>query len=224
MARVTQIAKSAGQSRTHTYLLLRALQEKGLVAEVERGKIIHFVAEPPQRLLAYVERRRNELSTTESLLAGALPFLASLKSPLTGEPRVTMLKGREGMLQIYRDTLYIEDGFLSFFNPESMFAFFGENVAVTLQTKTARLRGRDLLVDNAAARRYVAEVSQDDQYQIRLLPKDVRFTTDTLVFSDTIAMFAYDADATIVRIQNRHLADALRAWHGALWRISRPTR
>jgi len=67
------------------------------------------------------------------------------------------------------------------------------------------------------------EVEQDEIYEVRLLPKGMTFHTDTIVFGDTIALFAYDADQTIVRIQNQNLADAFRAWHGALWRTSRQT-
>ncbi len=50
MARASTIAKAARQSRSHTYLILRELKDRGLVSEIERGKIIHFVVESPQRL------------------------------------------------------------------------------------------------------------------------------------------------------------------------------
>src|SRR3989338_10781704 len=50
-ARVSLIAKEAHQSRSHTYLVLRSLEQKGLVAELTQGAVISFVAEQPQRLL-----------------------------------------------------------------------------------------------------------------------------------------------------------------------------
>ena len=83
--------------------------------------------------------------------------------------------------------------------------------------------GRDLLVDNAAAKKYICEVAQHEDYTIRLLPNEVTFPTDTIVFGDTIALFAYDIDRTIVRIENSNLADTFRSWFELLWKMGRKT-
>lgn len=222
VARASTIAKAAKQSRSHTYLVLRSLEVKGLVSEIERGKVIHFVAEPPQRLLGYVEDREQELHDLKPIVEGALPMLQNLTPPLVGKPRVTMLSGMEGMKQIYRDILREE--FVAFFDAEIMLRTFGCNIVTKLFGKHAKLFGQDLLVDNAGARRYLKEIDQHKDYEVRLLPKDIHFSTDTIVFGDTIALFAYDSDFTIVRIENQNLADAFRSWHQALWKMSRKTK
>lgn len=218
VARASAIAKASKQSRSHTYLVLRSLEEKGLVSEIERGKVLHFVAEPPKRLLSYVQDREEELHDLKPIIEGSLSLLSSLTRPLVGKPRVTLLSGIEGMKQIYRDVL--QEEFVAFFNAEVMFKTFGSNIVLKLFGKHAKLQGRDLLVDNAGAKQYLREVEQHEEYEVRLLPKEVSFGTDTIVFGDTVALFAYDADLTIVRIENQNLADAFRAWHGALWEIS----
>jgi predicted DNA-binding transcriptional regulator len=218
VARASTIAKAAKQSRSHTYLVLRSLEKKGLVSEIERGKVIHFVAEPPQRLLGFIEDREQELHDLRPIVEGALPFLQNLTPALIGKPRVTMLSGLEGMRQVYRDVLKQE--FKAFFDPESMYRTFHANVTTLVLGKHAKLQGKDLLVDNAGAKRYLKETEQHEHYEVRLLPKDISFSTDTIVFGDTIALFAYDSDLTIVRIENQNLADAFRAWHQALWGIS----
>jgi len=105
VARAAAIATASKQSRSHTYLILRSLVEKGLAAEVERGAVIDFIAEPPERLKQYVQNREQELKSLVPLIDGILPTLSSLTKPLTGAPRVVMLKGMDGMRQIYRDAL-----------------------------------------------------------------------------------------------------------------------
>ena len=222
VARASAIAKAARQSRSHTYLVLRSLEAKGLVSEIERGKVLHFVAEPPQRLLSFVQDKEQELHDIGPIVESTLPLLSSLTSPLIGKPRVTMLQGQEGMKQVYRDVLKQE--FRAFFDPASMYRTFDTNVTTLVLGKHAKLYGKDLLVDNAGAKRYLREVEQHEGYEIRLLPKSMSFATDTVIFGDTIALFAYDADFTIVRIENQNLADAFRSWHQALWEISRSTR
>ena len=219
VARASSVAKVARQSRSHTYLILRALVEKGLVSEIERGKVLHFVAEPPQRLLGYLDDRRQQLEELRPIVENAIPLFSSITSQFVGQPRVTFLRGIDGMKQVYRDTL--KHDFCALFNAEAMYEAFGGNVVTQLLGKHAVLNGRDLLVDNPSARTYIRELDPHPQYKVRLLPKSVTFGTDTIITDDTIALFAYDLDRTIVRIENANIAASFRAWFEVLWRQSR---
>ncbi len=217
--RVTDIAKAAGQSRSHTYPVLRSLEKKGLVSELEQGKIIHFVAEPAHRLLMLVEDREREARELLPLVEGALPFLQSLSGAAVGRPRVTLSHGLDGMKQVYRDLL--KEDFVGMMNVQAMYDTFGKSVPELLFGPDVQLKGRDLLVDNGGARRYCEESNPSDVYSLRILPKDVKFVADTIVFGDTIALFSFDEEKTIVRLENRNLADAFRAWFEVMWSASR---
>jgi len=220
IARASTVAKLAKQSRSHTYLILRELEERGLVAEVERGKVLHFVAESPDRLLGYVKNKAQELRDLEPIIAGALPMLSSLTQPLPGEPRVTILKGTDGIKQVYRDVL--TRPFISLFNPQIHEDHLGGNILHILFGKNAKLQGKDLLVNNEAAKRYCREVPPHENYEIRLLPKGVTFDTDVIVFEDEITIFTFADEPTTIRIENRALADAFRSWQTVLWNMSTP--
>ena len=219
IGKAAQIAKSSGQSRSHTYLILRGLQEKGLVSEIERGNVTHFVAEAPERLISYLKNREQEIQELEVLAHGAMPYLSSLTPKLTGRPRVTVAHGLEGIKQVYRDILTRE--FVSLFNPQINWTAFGSNLVAQLFGSNAQMRGKDLLVDNAAAAKYISEFPPHKEYEIRLLPKGVTFDADTIVFEDEISLFTFSEEPTIIRIENPLLADAFRAWHSALWKVSR---
>ena len=159
VAKASAISRAAKQSRSHTYLILRALEEKGLVAEIERGKILHFVAEPPERLLSYLKDREQEYHDLQPLVEGAMPLLQSLTSAYVGSPRVTMLKGIDGVKQTYRDLLRHE--FMGIYNPQASYDVFGGNVVTMLFGKGVKLRGKDLLVNNNDAHKYLLEVPQN---------------------------------------------------------------
>ena len=213
--RVSLIAKAAKQSRSHTYLVLQSLEKKGLVSHIEQSNVLRFVAEPPHRIVHYAKDREQEWKETEQLLEGALPYLQSMTSHSIGQPRVTTLHGIDGMKQVYRDVL-LQEGFCAFFNCEVMFKAFGSNV-VPMLFGDQRLRGRELFVDNAGARRYIAEIPQDDKYEIRLLPKHMQFISEMVIFGDTVALFAYDDELTIVKIENQNFADTFRSLFEGLW-------
>ena len=217
-ARASDIAKASKQSRSHTYLILRSLREKGLVSEVEKGKVIEFVAEPPKRLMAYLQDREEEMRRLQIMTERVLPQLQSLSTTLEAQPRVTFLTGLEGMKRVYRDAMMEE--FYGIFNPEVMYNLFEENVFLTIFGSQIHLRGKDLLVSNDAAKQYMKEVPQHENYHIRLLPPGVQFASDTLIYGDTINLFAYDDERTIVRIENQNLANTFRAWHEMMWEMS----
>lgn len=219
-AKASNIAKAAKQSRSHTYLVLRSLVEKGLVSEIDRGGIMYFIAEQPQRLISYLEDRKQELENTQTLVKGALPILSSLTKPLVAQPRVSTLHGIDGMRQVYRDVL--TQDFCAFFNAEAMFEIFESNIITSLFGKNAKLKGRELFVDNAGAKRYLREIPLDEQYEIRLLPESISFISEFIIFGDTVAQFAYDDDLTIIRIENKNIADSFQSWFEYLWKASKP--
>lgn len=221
IGRVSAIAKVAKQPRTLTYVVLQNLEEKGLVSRIQKANVLHFVAEQPERLVSYAHQRKREYDEVEQLLSGALPFFHSMTSPLVGEPRVSLLKGLDGMKQVYREIL-IQD-FVGLYNPEASYETFDENVVTMLFGPNATLRGRDLLVDNNGAKEYMKVVPQHKDYEIRLLPKGITFNTDTIVFGDTVAIFAFDEEKTIVKIENQHMADSFRAWFEVMWGESKKT-
>lgn len=220
IGRVSAIARAAKQSRSHTYLVLRTLEEKGLVSEIERGKIKHFVAEQPERLLGYLKNRAQEIHELEKLIGNALPFLQTIKHPLEGEPRVSVMRGLEGIKQRYRDVL--TQPFVSFFNPQVDYDAFGGNIAHMLFGPEVKLCGKDLLVHNAAAERYIREIPPHDAYAIRLLPKGITFDADVIVFEDEVSVFLFAEEPFTVRIESHAFANAVRAWFQPLWEMSTP--
>lgn len=221
--RVSVIARAAKQSRSHTYLVLQSLESKGLVSHVEQGKVLQFVAEPPHRLVHYAKNREQEWKETQTLLEGALPLLKTITPEYVGTPRVTTLHGLDGMKQVYRDVL-LQNGFCAFFNAEMMLNTFGSNVVPMLFGKQERLRGRELFVDNAGAKRYIAEIPQHEEYEIRLLPKNMQFMSEMVIFEETIALFAYDDELTIVKIENKNFADTFRMIFESLWMNAEKTK
>lgn len=218
-AKASAVAKLAKQSRSHTYIILRELEEMGLVSEVEQKSILEFIAEPPERLISLLKDRERKYKDLQQLVEGAMPALNAMTRAYAGSPRVTVLKGLDGMKQVYRDILTRE--YVGIYNPQSSLEAFGDNIVTMLFGKGATLKGRDLIVDNEGAKQYLKDVPCNANYKIKLLPKDVQFETDTIVFGDTVTLFAFDDERTIIRIDNAKIAQAFRTWFEMMWGISK---
>ncbi len=222
VAAASDIAKLAKQSRTHTYLILRKLEKIGLISETKEGSLIQFVAEPPERLISHLKDQEKEYRDLQSLVAGALPLLSAITKSYVSTPRITVLKGLDGMKQVYRDVF--AHTFVGLYNAQSFEDAFGENIVTLLFGKGAKLRGRDLIVQNDATKGYLKDVPTDDEYSVRLLPKGVTFDADAMAYGDTLTIFAFDEERTIIRIENKKIADAFRSWFEVMWGVSAKAR
>ena len=68
--KVATIAKASRQSRSHTYIILRELQDIGLVAEFKEGAVLKFAAEPPETLLSFLKEREMQYKDLQELVQG----------------------------------------------------------------------------------------------------------------------------------------------------------
>jgi HTH-type transcriptional regulator, sugar sensing transcriptional regulator len=217
-AGASEVAKLAGQSRSHTYLILRDLEKRGLVSEGKDRGLLQFIAEPPERLISYLKDQEEKYRELQKLVEGAMPVLSSLTRQYVGAPRITILKGMEGMKQVYRDIL--TQKYVGIYNAQTSLEVFGDNIVTMLFGKEAKLKGRDLLVHNEGAKQYLKFLPPGPDYAVRLLPTGILFETDTIVYGDNVTLFSFDDERTIIRIENRKIADAFRAWFEVMWQIS----
>lgn len=219
-APVSIIAKASKQPRTSIYFILDKLQEKGFVSEVESGKITQYVAEPPEKLINHAQEMQTKFHRIEQQIHDALPFLSSLVSPMATTPKVTLLHGIDGMKKTYREVF--SQTFIGLYNPQLMYDTFGMTTTEYLfQKKKIFLKGRDLVVDGPALERLIQDHPPTGELDYRILPSGTTFHSDAIVYGDHVALFAYDHQHTIVRIENKQIADMIRSWFEALWQISR---
>ncbi|MGB4834250.1 MAG: hypothetical protein WBP40_04425, partial [Candidatus Moraniibacteriota bacterium] len=90
-----------GLERTTVYVFLDSLRKRGLITHSKRGKRSVYIAESPKKLHAELEEKGR-------FLDALLPELLSLANVLEKKPRVRFFDSREGIYEIYRDTLQFE--------------------------------------------------------------------------------------------------------------------
>ncbi len=98
---VIDISKKTSLSRQATYLSIKTLERRGLISNIASGKKNLFVAEPPEKLLAYAKRRSAEMNNRIGELEKAVPELVLWSG---GEkPVVRVFEGKEGIRAIMEE-------------------------------------------------------------------------------------------------------------------------
>lgn len=95
---VARIAQKAGLERTTVYGFLDNLKQRGLISLSHHGKKTLYNAENPKKLRVEVEEK-------EKFVDALLPELLSITNALDRKPKIRYIDSREGIYDIYRETL-----------------------------------------------------------------------------------------------------------------------
>ncbi len=102
---VTRIAQKANLNRTTCYDILERLNILGLVGYVGDRSKKTFVAEPPETLVSYLERRSKQFADRANEVKKALPQLKAIYNQKGRGPKIRYYEGPEGLQTAYEDTL-----------------------------------------------------------------------------------------------------------------------
>ena len=95
---VKEIAKKAEIKRTTIYDLLDEMIESGLIKQTIKESRKKFIAASPEELQILIQKR-------ESLLGQIMPALNSMSNVDKVRPKIRFYEGREGLIEVYNDTL-----------------------------------------------------------------------------------------------------------------------
>lgn len=104
---VIEIAKKAGIKRTTAYDILLDLMNKGLISQTTKGKKRLFIGEDPEKI-------KKDLQDKERLFSEILPLLKSVYNVRGVKPKIRFYEGKEGLKEVYNDTLKYSGEILSF--------------------------------------------------------------------------------------------------------------
>lgn len=104
---IKEMAKKAEIKRTTIYDIIDEMIAVGFIRTTMRGKKKRFLAAEPSELENIIKKR-------EALLAQILPQLNSLNNSGRNKPKVWFYEGKEGLKDVYADTLKYNSELLSF--------------------------------------------------------------------------------------------------------------
>lgn len=100
---IPDLSKRTGVNRTTVYPVLESLQKKGLVSEVQEGKKVTYMAEPPERLETFVERQKVVFEEKAARLKDMIPQIKSIQRESGERPVVKYFEGRDGAISAYEE-------------------------------------------------------------------------------------------------------------------------
>ncbi|MBM3256852.1 MAG: hypothetical protein FJY98_00780 [Candidatus Liptonbacteria bacterium] len=124
-----ELSRKLDMKRATVYVVLKSLEQKGLVAETKVGKKTRFEAAPPERLETFIARQKIVLEEKAKLLKDLVPQFKSVQKESGTKPVVKYIEGREGVIASYKEkyeegkkeqfkySIYSRDLYDDFFTP-----------------------------------------------------------------------------------------------------------
>jgi len=211
---VSHIAKKADIKRPTAYLILDALQKRGLVNAISKGKQTLYGAEEPQKLMGFVAQK-------ERALRNILPYLEAIHNKRIAKPRVRFYEGREGLKRIYEEGFKTKE--MRFWGSmESIVKEFRDVVEwfISLSHKT-KLRTYDLLTNTPEDHAFAKRVIRPG-YDVRFFPKDLFISTDSMIFENKVSIIAFAPEPHGLIIESEDIARSFRSLWELAWRGATP--
>lgn len=213
LASVNEIAVKANIKRTTAYDVLANLIKKGLVGQTQKGKKRLFYAEQPEKLNKLLEEK-------QAKLAEIMPMLKSLYNTAGEKPKIRYYEGKEGLKEVYCDTLNYTGELLAFVT-ENILKYLGDDFAdeYIKKRKKTRITVRVIGPDTEEIIAY-KKVDKEFIKQTRLVPKEkFPFTIEMNIYGNKIAFMSFK-EAMGVIIESNEIAANMRllfelAWQGA---------
>ncbi|HYF04697.1 MAG TPA: helix-turn-helix domain-containing protein [Patescibacteria group bacterium] len=123
--KVSEIARRAGINRTTAYDILDGLVTKGLIAVSGKEPKQEYVAKPPTSLKGYLQSEIELLKGRAIEALNLIPQLSSIHN-VRGRPKVMFYEGKEGLMQVYEDTLTSHETIRAYASVEDMHAALPE--------------------------------------------------------------------------------------------------
>ena len=214
---VSVIAKQVGLPRTSMYFIVEKLKKTQLVEEFIRKGVTFVRCIPAKNIEDVLKNRERELEQTKQMLLERLPELEAKENAMSITPKATFFEGKDEVMRMYGQIVK-EPSFCAFVDLESVKRSMPEyHDEIPTMIREGGGRARELAIDNQEARRYRGKY-QSRLHEIRLLPKSMQFTSDTIICADHLYMTAYDNDRVAsVQLYSSPLAKTHQTLFDALW-------
>lgn len=209
-ASAQQIMKESGMHRSRVYDSLEHLEKQGIVSSVVRDFKKYFQAIEPEKLLNYIEERKEALRQ-------AIPQLKQLEGMKKEEIQGSVYKGQEGLKAIHYEMLK-EGKDIQVLGAKGLIfsdmPYFIENFEKQRLKKKIKMI---CLWDNEHAKK-----RSEKQILVKgkLLPKGYESNGVVNIFGNKVATVLWkEKHPSAFLIDNKDIADSYRKWFDLIWNI-----
>lgn len=219
---VQKIAKRSDIGRTTAYIHINSLIKKGLMSTSIRDGKTYFSAEPPENLSLLLEGRKKETAELCSDLHKLIPQLRLLFETTEERPRIKLFEGKEGLKSMINDFMKSRFSSVEEFAPiDEAYGFSPPQKNDYRQKIKRKFRNIPMRILYASQKGPFLKIKEGLKER-RFLPKDIfPFTGSVTIYGHKASLISQKRTISGVIIENKEIADTLRAIFDLAWEASK---
>ena len=218
---VTQIASKSSINRTTAYDILNALEHYGLISHVGEYKKQTYVAENPERLISYLDKKSQEYKNKAGEAKGLLPELKGMFNLITRKPIVKYYEGEEGILAIYEDSLSSKTEILSWLNTENTADFAFDYFQDYYKRRAKKGIHIKAIYNDSPLSKETLERDKTEDRESRIIPQEMMdIGPECYIYDDKVAYMSLKERFGVI-IESRDIAEAQRKLYDLAWRSAK---
>lgn len=216
-ASVQDIAKKAGINRTTTYVIITALEKKGLVKTLKVGKRQQFLAENPGLILEILKREKQKIEEKEKEIREILPELKSIYNISPDRPKIFFYEGPEVYKKIGDDILESNaKEILEIYNADFVKNVFPENeTKLFFKERSKRgIRLKTLYTRSDGKFKNRLELAEERFIDEKMFP----VSSDIFIYANRVGLASLKGKIIGVIIESDEISETMKTLFGLAWR------
>lgn len=210
---VSQVGVRAGIERTYCYDILESLVRKDLAIVLEKNGRRRYLAANPITLTQLLEQRL-------AAVRESLPELQAHHNTDGQKPTVKFYEGKTAILNLYQELLTTK-AYDAIVSPTALYQVLGKQIeSFAVQVVANGTRARELVTDEIGIPEY-AQYFQKNVQEVRLLPKYISISTDTLIYANKIVSIAYTPVPHAIVTEGSELVATQKALFEFMWQAAK---
>jgi len=210
-ATMQDLARKSGVKRTSIYNFIDHIKESGLITLTRRKRRILYSAIHPKQLLEIQKQHLLEFEQT-------LPELTAIYNKYPQKPKVTFYEGREGIKEVYADTLREQRPIVAWSDWDHMESALGSDFYKSYPVERAKrhIPFSTITRDSKIAR----DISLKNEAHLRKMKfiKAQELKTEINIYGNKVALMSFRNNPPFaVLIENDGIAETLRTAWQELW-------
>jgi len=213
---VSEITRKANLNRTTGYDVLDGLVNRGLASVSGKEPKQEYIAESPDKIEALLKR---EISATEEHLKEIKNILPELKSlhNVAGRPKVRFYEGKQGLIDVYEDTLTSHETILAYATVDDMHRALPNYFPEYYKRRAEKGVAIRAIIPATEIGKERASKDKEEMRETALIPPDKYYFSPEINIYDDKVMIASWREKLGIIIESAEIADAMKKIHELAW-------
>jgi sugar-specific transcriptional regulator TrmB len=213
-----KIVKKANIGSSKVYEVLQRLHNKGLVSHVLRNGVKYFEATPPERLIDFLDDKKEQLTNAQRDIEKIIPFIKAEEKKADEKNQTVVYSGIQGPKIVLKEILEAGKKGLHHFGfgtdtdpyvkylPHDLNNFIEQSKKLKFTQKLIFIKGFK---------------SPNTEAKVRYLSKEYLFPVRTMIYGSKVAIVDFTKPITTVVIENKQIANSYKKHFEVLWKIAK---